>query len=87
MEIVIDKQENNTAYYKGLQATLNAQIDDKTVEIGDIGFTDWTQKLLNNTSERLLVSAMALDRQMSLQTEKWHGDALEKLIKAAGTDG
>ena len=66
MVIAIDEQENDTTYYKGLQATLNAQIDDKTIEIGDIGFTDWTQKLLNNTSERLLVSAMALDRQMSL---------------------
>ena len=47
-----------------MQATLCAQVDGKSVEVGDIGFTDWTQKLLNNTSERLLISAMALDRQM-----------------------
>ena len=66
MEIEINEQENNTEYYKGLQATLNARTDGKIIEIGDIGFTDWTQKLLNNTSERLLISAMALDRQMSL---------------------
>jgi len=66
IEIFIDEQENNTTYYKGLQATLNAQIDGKIIEIGDIGFTDWTQKLLNNTSERLLISAMALDRQMGV---------------------
>lgn len=64
MEVVIDKQVNNTTYYKGLQATLNAQVDGRRFEIGDIGFTDWTQKLLNKTSERLLISAMALDRQM-----------------------
>jgi hypothetical protein len=64
MEIAINKQENNTTYYKGLQATLNAQINGKIIEIGDIGFTDWTQKLLNNTSERFLISAMAIDRQM-----------------------
>jgi len=64
MEIYIDEQENNTTYYKGLQAKLNAQFDGKVIEVGDIGFTDWTQKLLNNTSERLLISAMALDRQM-----------------------
>ena len=64
IEILIDEQKNNTIYYKGLQATLNAQIDGKSIEIGDIGFTDWTQKLLNNTNERLLISAMALDRQM-----------------------
>jgi hypothetical protein len=64
MEILIDEQENNTIYYKGLQATINAHADGMTFEIGDIGFTDWTQKILNNTSERLLISAMALDRQM-----------------------
>jgi len=65
-EILIDEQENDTIYYKGLQATINAYIEGDTVEIGDIGFTDWTQKLLNNTSERLLISAMALDRQMTI---------------------
>jgi len=64
MEITIGEHENHTAYYKGLQATINAQVGGKIIEIGDIGFTDWTQKLLNNTSERLLISAMALDRQM-----------------------
>ena len=66
MEIIVDEQENDTVYYKGLQATLSARADGGDIEIGDIGFTDWTQKLLNNTSERLLISAMALDRQMSL---------------------
>jgi hypothetical protein len=63
-KILIDDDENNTIYYKGLQATLNAHIDGNTLEIGDIGFTDWTQKLLNNTRECLLISAMALDRQL-----------------------
>ena len=64
MEIIIDERENDTTYYKGLQATLNAQVGGKRIEIGDIGFTDWTQKLLNRPGERLLISAMALDRQM-----------------------
>jgi len=66
IEILINEQENNTIYYKGLQATINANVDGNIFEIGDLGFTDWTQKLLNNTSERLLISAMALDRQMLL---------------------
>ena len=73
MEILIDEQENNTRYYTGIQATLYVQADGKDIEIGDIGFTDWTQKLLNNSSERLLISAMALDRQMSLQIKKPFG--------------
>ena len=67
IEILIDEQENNTIYYKGLQATINANVEGNTFEIGDIGFTDWTQKLLNNTSERLLISAMALDRQILIK--------------------
>ena len=66
IEILIDEEENNTIYYKGLQATINANVEGKTLEIGDIGFTDWTQKLLANSSERLLISAIALDRQMLL---------------------
>ena len=64
MEIIIDEQENNTTYYKGLRATLNAQVDGKSFEVGDLGFTDWMQRLLNSTGERLLISAMAIDRQM-----------------------
>ena len=64
IEILINEEENNTIYYKGLQATINASVEGNTFEIGDIGFTDWTQKLLNNKSERLLISAMSLDRQM-----------------------
>ena len=64
VEISIDEQENNTTYYKGIQATLNANVNGEIIEIGDIGFTDWTQKLLNCRSERLLISAMALDRQL-----------------------
>jgi len=66
MEVFIDERENSTAYYKGLQATLSAAINGSRAEVGDIGFTDWTQQLLNNPGERLLISAMALDRQVSV---------------------
>ena len=66
IEISINENENDTIYYKGLQATIRTDIDGKSVEVGDIGFTDWTQQLLNNKSQRLLISALALDRQMLL---------------------
>lgn len=66
MQISINEQENNTTYYKGLRAIFNAQIDGNCIEIGDIGFTDWTQKLLNSKGNGLLISSMALDRQMLL---------------------
>jgi len=65
IHILSGEQKSETAYYKGLQATLYADVGGNRVEIGDMGLTDWTQKLLNNKSERLLISAMALDRQMS----------------------
>ena len=41
-----------------------AQIGGETAEVGDAGFTDWTRRLLNRKSERLLVSALSLDRQL-----------------------
>ena len=64
MEMLIDEQENTTTYYQGIQATLTANVHGENIEIGDMGFTDWTQKLLNSHGERLLISAMALDRQL-----------------------
>ncbi|MBP1996208.1 hypothetical protein [Paenibacillus eucommiae] len=34
----------------------------KEYYIGDGGFVDWTQKMLENKKERLLISAIGLDR-------------------------
>ena len=66
LEVDVDEEENHTTYYKGLQATLNAPIGGEIIEVGDMGFVDWTQKLLNGGGERLLISAMALDRQLPM---------------------
>lgn len=49
-------------YYKGLQFTVKTVIEDKDYYIGDGGFVDWTQKILGNKKERLLISAIGLDR-------------------------
>ncbi|UVI29227.1 hypothetical protein [Paenibacillus spongiae] len=49
-------------YYKGLQFTLKTVIEGKEYYIGDGGFVDWTQKMLGNKKERLLISAIGLDR-------------------------
>jgi len=37
-------------------------MDEKEFYIGDGGFVDWTQKKLGNKKERLLISAIGLDR-------------------------
>ncbi|MFE6076461.1 hypothetical protein ACFVQB_18485 [Paenibacillus sp. NPDC057886] len=49
-------------YYKGLQFTLKTVIEDEEYYIGDGGFVDWTQKMLGTKKERLLISAIGLDR-------------------------
>lgn len=35
-------------------------IGDQEIDIADGGFTDWTQQLLNNKKERLLISGFGL---------------------------
>ncbi|ULL16875.1 hypothetical protein DVH26_21970 [Paenibacillus sp. H1-7] len=54
------KKENQ--YYKGLQFTIKTVIEDREYNIGDGGFVDWTQKMLGTKKERLLISAIGLDR-------------------------
>lgn len=51
-----------TGYYKGLcyKVYLHGE------EIGDGGFVDWTQRLLGNRKERLLISGVGVDRLATL---------------------
>ncbi len=48
-------------YYPFAQFKLLATIRGKQWEVGDGGFTDWTQKLLNNRKERLLISGFGTE--------------------------
>lgn len=47
-----------TGYYQGLCF----KVFRDGVEIGDGGFVDWTQRLLGNRKERLLISGVGVDR-------------------------
>ncbi|WP_339209268.1 hypothetical protein MHH56_15840 [Paenibacillus sp. FSL K6-3182] len=49
-------------YYKGIQFTLKTVIGETEYFIGDGGFVDWTQNMLGSRKERLLISAIGLDR-------------------------
>lgn len=49
-------------YYEGLQFTIKTTIEGRELLIGDGGFVNWTQQLLGNRKERLLISAIGLDR-------------------------
>jgi hypothetical protein len=54
--------ERTSGYYHGL--CFKIYLDGE--EIGDGGFVDWTQRLLGNRKERLLISGVGVDRFASL---------------------
>lgn len=58
---IIDKPQHETNYYKGLQYKVNILMKGKTYEIGDGGFVDWTQQLLQNKKERMLSTGFGFD--------------------------
>lgn len=67
-EIEVDentKEANDNHYYKGLQFTIIVNIKGQEIHIGDGGFVDWSQKLLDNKKERMLISAIGLDRLLN----------------------
>jgi hypothetical protein len=51
-----------TGYYQGLCF----KVFRNGVEIGDGGFVDWTQRLMGNRKERLLISGLGVDRFATL---------------------
>jgi hypothetical protein len=55
-------------YYPSLCLSVRARFGDEMVECGDGGFVDWTQRLLSDRSERLLISGLGLDRMAALRT-------------------
>jgi hypothetical protein len=40
---------------------VDVKVNNKSYEIGDGGFVDWTQQLLQNKKERLLITGFAFD--------------------------
>jgi len=59
LEIGIDPAPVESSYYKGVQFKL--YMGDELWEIADGGFVDWTQRLLGNRKERLLISGFGLE--------------------------
>lgn len=64
MNVSVSTGEPNmeNQYYKGLQFTLKTVIGESEYFIGDGGFVDWTKNMLGSRKERLLISAIGLDR-------------------------
>lgn len=55
-------------YYTGLQFKVVIQVKEQEWEIADGGFTTWTQQLLGNKKERLLISGFGLELLSRLQS-------------------
>ncbi|MDF2674870.1 MAG: hypothetical protein K0R09_3138 [Clostridiales bacterium] len=60
IETVLDMTRIENQYYKGIQFKIYVNIDGSEAEAGDGGFVDWSQKLLENKKERMLISAIGI---------------------------
>ncbi|MDF2961471.1 MAG: hypothetical protein K0S39_3206 [Paenibacillus sp.] len=68
VKVIELKDENHNQYYKGVQFSILVTINGQEMNIGDGGFVDWPQKLLGNKKERMMISAIGLERLMRLST-------------------
>ncbi|KSU85427.1 hypothetical protein GA0061096_1669 [Fictibacillus enclensis] len=62
IKVSIKEPNLENQYYKGLQFTVITKINGEEHNIGDGGFVDWSQKLLGSKKQRLIISAIGLDR-------------------------
>ena len=53
-------------YYTGLCFKVYSTVENQRFEIGDGGLVDWTQTLLGNRKERLLITGLGIDRLATL---------------------
>jgi hypothetical protein len=58
---IVESPEKDIAYYSGLQYKVDIKVNGTAYEIGDGGFVDWTQKLLQNKKERLLITGFGFE--------------------------
>lgn len=52
-------------YYRGMQFNLLINGKERVIAIADGGITDWSQTLLSNQKQRMLISAFGIDRMLS----------------------
>ncbi len=57
-------------YYQGLQFKIMLAVGEREFDIADGGFVDWTQQLLHNHKERLLISGLGTELLYKLQTNQ-----------------
>jgi hypothetical protein len=62
MTVVEDPHRAAGGYYSALCYKLFATVGGQPYEVGDGGLVDWTQRLLGNRKERLMISGIGVDR-------------------------
>ena len=58
---VIEHPEKDNAYYRGVQYKIDIDHKGRTWEIGDGGFVNWTQSMLQNRKERMFTTGLGLE--------------------------
>lgn len=58
---IVSQPGNEISYYKGIQYKIDIWHNGKHYEIGDGGFVDWTQQLLQNKKERMLSTGIGFE--------------------------
>lgn len=59
-------EDGEGGYYRGMQFSVLIEGPERTMAIGDGGLVDWPQKLLGNRKQRMLISAIGVDRMLWL---------------------
>ena len=63
-------REHGRSYYENMCFKVYVDIDGESCEVGDGGDVYWTQALLNNRKERLVIGGLGLERLVMLATER-----------------
>lgn len=53
--------ERHLGYYEGIQYKVDIKVNERWFEIGDGGFVNWTQQLLQNNKERYLITGFGFE--------------------------
>lgn len=62
MEFLRDPSGAENRYYRGVQFKIHLDLEGGEFEVADGGFVDWSQKLLQNRKERMMISGLGLER-------------------------
>ena len=67
IRVIREAAPGDNNYYKGIQFKMMIEVNGKEMEMADGGMVDWTQQLLGNRKERLLISGFGLEMMYKLR--------------------